>query len=78
MDTALITLRFAGGAMACIDNSRRAVYGYDQRGSAGQSGAVQTGNQYANAAIISTGESIRRDLPLNFSWIGMSRALWPR
>jgi myo-inositol 2-dehydrogenase/D-chiro-inositol 1-dehydrogenase len=67
VDTALITLRFAGGAMACIDNSRRAVYGYDQRAEVlGSRGAVQTGNQYANAAIISTGESIRRDLPLNF------------
>jgi myo-inositol 2-dehydrogenase/D-chiro-inositol 1-dehydrogenase len=31
VDTAAILLRFAGGALGCIDNSRRAVYGYDQR-----------------------------------------------
>lgn len=31
IDTALITLRFQSGALCAIDNSRRAVYGYDQR-----------------------------------------------
>jgi myo-inositol 2-dehydrogenase/D-chiro-inositol 1-dehydrogenase len=31
IDTALITLRFVNGALGVIDNSRRAVYGYDQR-----------------------------------------------
>ena len=31
VDTAAIVLRFAGGTLGCIDNSRRAVYGYDQR-----------------------------------------------
>ena len=31
MDTAVIVLRFANGALCTIDNSRRAVYGYDQR-----------------------------------------------
>lgn len=31
IDTAIITLKFANGAFGCIDNSRQAVYGYDQR-----------------------------------------------
>lgn len=31
VDTAAVMLRFAGGAIGVIDNSRRAVYGYDQR-----------------------------------------------
>jgi len=31
VDTALIVLRFAHGTLCAIDNSRRAVYGYDQR-----------------------------------------------
>lgn len=31
VDTAIICLRFANGTLGCIDNSRRAVYGYDQR-----------------------------------------------
>lgn len=31
IDTALISLKFANGAFGVIDNSRQAVYGYDQR-----------------------------------------------
>ena len=31
IDTGLIMLKFANGAMGTIDNSRKAVYGYDQR-----------------------------------------------
>jgi myo-inositol 2-dehydrogenase/D-chiro-inositol 1-dehydrogenase len=31
VDTAVVTLRFANGAVGAIDNSRKAVYGYDQR-----------------------------------------------
>jgi len=31
VDTAILSLRFEGGAVGAIDNSRRAVYGYDQR-----------------------------------------------
>jgi myo-inositol 2-dehydrogenase/D-chiro-inositol 1-dehydrogenase len=31
IDTAVITLRYANGAIGTIDNSRQAVYGYDQR-----------------------------------------------
>ncbi|KTD12890.1 inositol 2-dehydrogenase [Legionella hackeliae] len=31
VDTAIVQLRFANGALGVIDNSRQAVYGYDQR-----------------------------------------------
>ncbi|UCE03786.1 MAG: inositol 2-dehydrogenase [Candidatus Latescibacterota bacterium] len=31
VDTAVVVLRYASGALCTIDNSRRAVYGYDQR-----------------------------------------------
>lgn len=31
VDTTLVTLKFANGAIGVIDNSRQAVYGYDQR-----------------------------------------------
>jgi myo-inositol 2-dehydrogenase / D-chiro-inositol 1-dehydrogenase len=31
VDTAVVSLRFANGAVGSIDNSRKAVYGYDQR-----------------------------------------------
>ncbi len=67
LDTAVITLRFANGVIGTIDNSRRAVYGYDQRAEIlGSAGAVASGNNYPNSAIISDGASVRRDLPLNF------------
>ncbi|WP_211331287.1 inositol 2-dehydrogenase [Companilactobacillus insicii] len=40
IDTAIVSLKFANGALGVIDNSRQAVYGYDQRaevfGSKGQ------------------------------------------
>ncbi|MGH2625232.1 MAG: inositol 2-dehydrogenase, partial [Anaerolineales bacterium] len=46
VDTALISLRFAGGALGAIDNSRRAVYGYDQRVEVfGSQGMVGAGNE---------------------------------
>lgn len=31
IDTAVVLLRYANGTLCCIDNSRKAVYGYDQR-----------------------------------------------
>ncbi len=31
VDTAALTLRLAGGAIACFDFSRRSAYGYDER-----------------------------------------------
>jgi len=67
VDTAVITLRFRNGVIGTIDNSRKAVYGYDQRVEIlGSAGAISTANCYPNEATISTAESVRRDLPLNF------------
>ncbi len=67
LDTAVITLRFASGVIGTIDNSRQAVYGYDQRVEVlGSKGAISTANNYPNAATISGAENVRRDLPLNF------------
>jgi len=46
IDTDVVTLRFANGALGLIDNSRQAVYGYDQRLEVlGTTGAVMAGNQ---------------------------------
>jgi myo-inositol 2-dehydrogenase/D-chiro-inositol 1-dehydrogenase len=60
-------LRFRGGTIGTIDNSRKAVYGYDQRAEVfGSAGAIATGNAYPNQAVISTAREIKRDLPLNF------------
>lgn len=67
IDTSIVTLRFRNGVIGTIDNSRKAVFGYDQRcevfGSAGQ---VAINNNYANSAVISTNTTIQRDLPLHF------------
>ena len=67
VDTAVVMLRFRNGVIGTIDNSRKAVYGYDQRVEIlGSDGAIATGNNYKNEAVVSTGTFIRRDLPLNF------------
>ena len=67
LDTAVITLSFANGAIGTIDNSRKAVYGYDQRVEVlGTAGTISTANCYPNQATLSTATEVRRDLPLNF------------
>ncbi|MEI6391799.1 MAG: inositol 2-dehydrogenase [Verrucomicrobiota bacterium] len=67
LDTALIVLRFRNGVIGTIDNCRQAAYGYDQRAEIlGSAGSIATGNCYPNQATISTGQCVRRDLPLNF------------
>jgi myo-inositol 2-dehydrogenase/D-chiro-inositol 1-dehydrogenase len=67
IDTALVVLKFASGVIGTIDNSRKAVYGYDQRVEVfGSAGAISTNNQYPNSTILSTASQISRDLPLNF------------
>lgn len=67
IDTAIITLKFANGALGVIDNSRRAAYGYDQRAEVfGSKGAVATGNDSPSTAIISTETGIVSEKPLYF------------
>lgn len=67
IDTAVITLKFASGAIGTIDNSRQAVYGYDQRVEVfGSKGAARSDNLYPNAVVLSGAQQVARDLPLNF------------
>jgi myo-inositol 2-dehydrogenase/D-chiro-inositol 1-dehydrogenase len=67
IDTAVITLRFKNGAIGTIDNSRRAVYGYDQRVEVfGSAGSARSDNLYPNAVTFSGDAAVGRDLPLNF------------
>ncbi|MFB5265638.1 inositol 2-dehydrogenase [Paenibacillus enshidis] len=67
VDTAIVTLKFANRAIGVIDNSRQAVYGYDQRvevfGSLGNAAAA---NDHPNTAEISTAGGLLRDKPLHF------------
>jgi len=67
IDTAIITLKFANGALGVIDNSRRAAYGYDQRAEVfGSKGAVATGNDALSTAVISTETGVVSEKPLYF------------
>jgi myo-inositol 2-dehydrogenase/D-chiro-inositol 1-dehydrogenase len=67
VDTAVITLRFANGVIASIDNSRQAVYGYDQRAELlGSRGMISTANNYPNTAQVAGATGVYRDLPLHF------------
>ena len=55
VDTAIVTLKFANGAIGVIDNCRQAPYGYDQRVEVlCEKGAVQDNNHLENEAFIST------------------------
>lgn len=67
VDTAVIVLKFANGVIGTIDNSRQAVYGYDQRVEVlGSAGAISTANTYPNTARIADAHRVYCDLPLNF------------
>jgi len=67
IDTAIITLRYASGAIGTIDNSRKAVYGYDQRVEVfGSEGAVVVSNNTRDRAVLSDAEGVHGSLPLYF------------
>jgi myo-inositol 2-dehydrogenase/D-chiro-inositol 1-dehydrogenase len=67
VDTAVVTLRFDNGALGVIDNSRRAVYGYDQRVEVfGLEGCVAAANDFPNTVEASTARGVSRDNPLHF------------
>jgi myo-inositol 2-dehydrogenase/D-chiro-inositol 1-dehydrogenase len=67
IDTAVITLRYSGGAIGTIDNSRRAVYGYDQRVEVfGSQGVVVVSNRTPDSAEWSTATGVHSSLPLFF------------
>lgn len=67
IDTAIITLRFQNGVLATIDNSRKAVYGYDQRVEVfGSKGMVVVGNPLTDTVTFSGNEGSSFSSPLNF------------
>jgi myo-inositol 2-dehydrogenase/D-chiro-inositol 1-dehydrogenase len=68
IDTCTVSLRATAGALVQINNSRRCVYGYDQRIEAfGASGMLQAGNQHATSVESWSAErTAARDLVLNF------------
>ena len=67
VDTAVITLKMENGAIAVIDNSRRAAYGYDQRAEVfGSKGMVATANDTLSTAVVSNAEGVTGEKPLYF------------
>ncbi len=67
IDTAIVNLKLKNGALAVIENSRKAVYGYDQRAEVfGSKGAVKNGNDAASTAVLSNEDGVLAEKPLYF------------
>ena len=65
VDTAMVVMRAASGALVHINNSRRAVYGYDQRVEAfGANGMVQSDNLRASTLTRSGAQATDAKEPL--------------
>ena len=63
----MVTLKTAGGKLCQISNSRRAVYGYDQRIEAhGATGLLRAGNKTATTVELATGHGFTTDPALPF------------
>lgn len=67
VDTAVITLQMENGAIAVIDNSRKAVYGYDQRVEVfGDKGMVKVENDKLSSVEFSGRAGVESEKPLYF------------
>jgi myo-inositol 2-dehydrogenase/D-chiro-inositol 1-dehydrogenase len=67
IDTAVISLKFANGALGIIENSRKAVYGYDQRVEVfGAKGTAMADNNTPTSMIVLNESGTIRDKPLYF------------
>jgi len=67
IDTALISLKYGNGVIGSIDNSRQAVYGYDQRIEVfGSEGVVMVGNVRPNTAVLTDIDGAHSAKPLYF------------
>ena len=67
VDTAAVTLTYADGRIAVIKNSRRAVYGYDQRVEVlGSEGLLQAQNVLENTLVKSTTAGVNSAKPTYF------------
>lgn len=73
LDTCVITLKFENGAIGIIENSRQAVYGYDQRAEVfGSAGSVEAGNNSHANTVTRTANGIDSPKPL---WFFLERYL---
>jgi myo-inositol 2-dehydrogenase/D-chiro-inositol 1-dehydrogenase len=67
VDTAIVTLEFQNGCLGVIDNSRKAVYGYDQRVEVfGAAGSLACENDTPTSVVHSGANGVTGDKPLYF------------
>ena len=67
VDTAVVTLRMRSGALCQIANTRRAVYGYDQRIEVlGSQGGISAENVVESTVVFSGSAGVVSDKPLPF------------
>lgn len=67
IDTAVVTLTFEDGSLAVIDNSRKAVYGYDQRLEVfGDNGMANVDNNKPDSHTYYHADGAISSLPLHF------------
>lgn len=65
IDTAVVTFKLKNGVMAVIDNSRKAVYGYDQRAELhGSKGSAELYNDFKNTVHVFTADGVHKDGPV--------------
>jgi myo-inositol 2-dehydrogenase/D-chiro-inositol 1-dehydrogenase len=69
VDTAVVTIKFESGAIAVIDNSRKAVYGYDQRVEVfGEKGMAANTNDTPSTAYLSNAEATTYETCYKVMW----------
>lgn len=67
VDTCIVKLKLSSGALAVIDNSRQAVYGYDQRVEVfGSKGMAAAENERPNNTTLSLASGVYQEKPLWF------------
>jgi myo-inositol 2-dehydrogenase/D-chiro-inositol 1-dehydrogenase len=67
VDTCVVTMRLRNGALASIDNSRKAVYGYDQRVEVfGSAGMVVVANRTPENHVHFAADGVHSSTPLYF------------
>ena len=71
VDTAIVSMKFANGALGVIDNTRASHYGYDQRTEVQcDKGCVQVSNDLNNQAMISSADGVEIAKP---TWFFLER-----
>jgi myo-inositol 2-dehydrogenase/D-chiro-inositol 1-dehydrogenase len=67
VDTAVVVVKLANGAICTIDNSRETHYGYDQRVEVfGSKGSAYAKNKTGHNVEVSTKEGVEKDRPLHY------------